>query len=518
MGHCTTLKNRNRVKGNKVLLFNPWSAKYGYRIPNSILQVAASIDGKLEYVFVDGNRENNPWQVIEHHLSSGAFKYFGSTVMPGPQLKQAIPFTKKIKEQFPGIITIWGGYFPSNQFKTCIESGFVDYIIDGPGDNAFPRLLHCLENNQALDQVPNLIYSKSGQILKTPKEQIPDQDSLPPLPYTKLHEQYPLKGYLKKTFLGSRTAAYHSSFGCPFTCSFCAVVPIYNARWKAKSAVNVYKDIKYLIDVHSANAVEFHDNNFFVSEKRTVEFSELIIKEKIQWWGEGRIDTINKYRDSSLALMKEAGCKMIFFGAETSNDSILKQMDKGGTQTAQQIIDFAKRIKKFGIIPEYSFVLGMPGESEEKVNEQIDNDIQFIKHIKRVNPETEIIIYIYSPVPTEGSELYEAVKKAGFQFPQSLEDWLNPEWENFDLRRNPLTPWLKPYMVDKIQGFETVLNSYYPTISDYKLSALQRKIMKALSSLRYKINFFNYPYELKALQKFWLQYKRPETEGFFMEQ
>jgi anaerobic magnesium-protoporphyrin IX monomethyl ester cyclase len=502
---------------NKVLLFNPWSAKYGYRIPNSILQVGASIEGKYEYVFVDGNREKNPWTTIRKHLDTGAFKYFGSTVMPGPQLKQAIPFTKQLKERYPNIKTIWGGYFASNQYKTCIESGYVDYIIDGPGDRAFPMLLDQLEKLEGLDTIPNLIYRTHGEIVRNHKEALLDQDDLPELPYEKLHKTYSFKGYLKKTFLGNRTAAYHSSFGCPFTCSFCAVVPIYNARWKGKSAGNIYKDIKYLIDAHGADAVEFHDNNFFVNEKRTVEFSNLVKNENINWWGEGRIDTINKYSDSSLLAMREAGCKMIFFGAETSNDDILKQMDKGGTQTAQQIREFAARMKDFDIIPEYSFVLGLPAKKEEEVNAQIDRDIKFIREIKEINPATEIIIYLYSPVPTEGSELFEAVKNAGFSFPQKLDDWLNPEWENFDLRRNPLTPWLKPYMIDKIQGFETVLNSYYPTISDFKLTTLQRRIMKALAALRYKFNIVQFPYELKLIQKFWLRYRQPETEGFYME-
>jgi anaerobic magnesium-protoporphyrin IX monomethyl ester cyclase len=502
---------------NGVILFNPWSARYGYRIPNSILQVAASIDGEHEYVFVDGNREKDPWSILHKHLASGKFRYFGCTVMPGPQLRQAIPFTKKIKQLYPHIITIWGGYFASNQYKVCIESGFVDYIIDGPGDNAFPALLTALESRRELATISNLIYKKEGIIQKTAKESLLDQDTLPSLPYQKLHHAYPLSGYLKKTFLGNRTAAYHSSVGCPFTCSFCAVVPIYNARWKGKSATTIYNDVRYLIDHHQADAVEFHDNNFFVSEKRTVEFSKLVSNDSISWWGEGRIDTIDKYSDESLQLMKQAGCKMIFFGAETGNDSILKSMDKGGTQTADQIKRFAERMGKIGIIPEYSFVLGMPAETEEIVNKQIDDDISFIQEIKRINPETEIIVYIYSPVPTEGSELYESVKKAGFNFPLTLEDWLQPQWENFDLRRNPLTPWLKPYMVDKIQGFETVLNAYYPTVSDFKVSAFQRNAMRALSSWRYKHKLFHFPYELKALQKFWLRYRQPEVEGFSME-
>lgn len=151
--------------------------------------------------------------------------------------------------------------------------------------------------------------------------------------------------------------------------------------------------------------------------------------------GEGRIDTIDQYSDSTLSLMREAGCRMIFFGAESGNDTILKQMDKGGKQTAQQIKRFAARMKQFDIIPEYSFVLGMPADTPKKVMDQIDADIQFIKEIKDINPATEIIIYIYSPVPTEGSELFKRITAAGFSFPQKLEDWLSPQWRYFDLRK-----------------------------------------------------------------------------------
>ncbi len=504
---------------NKIILFNPFAAKNGYRIPNSILQIAASINGQYEFVFVDGNREKDPWEKIKSYLDTGEYKYFGCTVMPGPQLRQAIPYAKKIREEYPEVINIWGGYFASNQYQSALNSGFVDFIINGQGDYAFPKLLDQLTSGQGdFGSINNLMYKKGDEIIITKKEFVSDQDGLPDLPYQRLDEYYPLKGYLKKTFLGNRTAAYHASIGCPFTCSFCAVVPIYNARWKSKSAENIYKDVKYLIEEHGADAIEFHDNNFFVNEKMVVEFSQLIKKHNIQWWGEGRIDTVNKYKDESLKIMREAGCKMIFFGAESSNDEILEQMDKGGTQTVQQIRDFAARMKRFDIIPEYSFVLGIPLKTEQEVSTQIDRDIAFIKEVKTINPATEIIIYLYSPVPAEGTELYEAVKKAGFSFPEKLEDWLNTEWQDFDLRRNPLTPWLKPYMVDKIQGFETVLNAQYPTASDYKLTNLQRKVMKKASSIRYNANLYKWPYELKVLQKFWLRYRRPETEGFAMEE
>ena len=498
---------------NKILFFNPRALKYKPRIPNSILSVASSVEGLYDYMIVDGNLETDPSEKIFEYLATGEFKYFGCTCMPGPQLKQAIPISKKIRENFPGVTIIWGGYFPSNQPKVVLESGYVDFIINGPGEKCFPQLIDALENNTSYKQIHNLIYKDGNSIIKTERDNLYDMDALPALPYERLNTFYSLQHYLGKTYLGTKTIAYHSSMGCPFTCSFCAVVPIYNARWRGKSADGIYKDIKFLKEKYNGNAIEFHDNNFFVSEKRTVEFAKLIKPENMVWWGEGRIDTINKYSDESLAIMRDAGCKMIFFGAETGNDTVLKKMDKGGTQSGKQIREFAARMAKFDIIPEYSFVLGIPGDSEEEVNKQIDEDIAFIKEIKQINPKTEIIIYVYSPVPAEGTDMYNKVLASGFHFPSTLEDWISPHWENFDLRKNPLTPWLTPEMIDKIKDFEVVLNGYYPTVSDVRMNNIKRKLIHAISAIRYKTNFYWKPYEIKAIQSLW-KYRQPEIEGF----
>ncbi|MGH1366279.1 MAG: B12-binding domain-containing radical SAM protein [Calditrichia bacterium] len=502
------------MSDNGVILFNPRSANSKYRIPNTILQLGAALEGRFEYVFVDGNRETDPWQTLTTYLDSGKFRYFACTTMPAQQLKEAIPFTKRIRQAYPDITIIWGGYFATNQCKVVLESRYVDYVVAGPGDVTFPALLEVLDAGKSPADIQNLIFLKDGTLHRTPKEPLLDQDKLPRLPYKKLHSTYSMNDYLGNTYLGSKTAAYHSSVGCPFTCSFCAVVPIYNARWRGKSAESIYNDAKFLKDNYGANAIEFHDNNFFVSEKRTVAFSKLIQPENMVWWGEARIDTMSKYSDESLSILRDAGCKMIFFGAETGSDEVLKRMNKGGTQTGQQIKDFAARMAKFDIVPEYSFVLGTPGDTPEQVMKQIDEDINFIKEVKEINPATEIIIYVYSPVPTEGSELYESVKDSGFEFPQTLDDWINPRWENFDLRKNPMTPWLTAEMVDKIMNFETVLNAYYPTASDIKLTDFQRKTMRMLSNLRYKLNWFWKPYELRVLQSRWLRYRQPEIEGF----
>jgi hypothetical protein len=109
--------------------------------------------------------------------------------------------------------------------------------------------------------------------------------------------------------------------------------------------------------------------------------------------------------------------------------------------------------------------------------------------------------------------MYNKVLQSGFHFPEKLEDWISPQWENFDLRKNPLTPWLTPEMTNKIKDFETVLNSYYPTVSDVKLTRLKRKVLRMIALPRYKTGVYRKPFELKALQLLW-KYRQPEIEGF----
>ncbi len=250
---------------NEVIIFNPKSADVKYRIPNSVIQVAGSIDGDYDWLIIDGNREKDPLEKILASITPYT-KYFGLSVMPGPQLKQAIPFSKIIKQKFPHIIIVWGGYFASNQYKTVLESGFIDFVINGPGDYAFPALLKALDNHLPFDEIENLIFLREGKIIKTKKAELVNYDDLKPMPYMKFDTLYSIEKYLVKTYLGKRTFGYHSSFGCPFTCSFCAVVPIYNAKWKGMSAANIYKDIQFVKQKWKIDSIEFHDNNFFVSD------------------------------------------------------------------------------------------------------------------------------------------------------------------------------------------------------------------------------------------------------------
>jgi radical SAM superfamily enzyme YgiQ (UPF0313 family) len=121
-------------------------------------------------------------------------------VKPGPQLKQAIQFSKRIREEFPDVHIVWGGYFASNQAKVCLESKFVDVVVNGSGGKCFPELVkRWSAGNIEWNDIPNLIFKHDGKLVTTRKDEIYDQDSLPALPFDRLARFYSLDKYLGKT-------------------------------------------------------------------------------------------------------------------------------------------------------------------------------------------------------------------------------------------------------------------------------------------------------------------------------
>jgi anaerobic magnesium-protoporphyrin IX monomethyl ester cyclase len=90
---------------------------------------------------------------------------------------------------------------------------------------------------------------------------------------------------------------------------------------------------------------------------------------EMAWWGEGRIDTLMQYSDRTWALMRDAGLKMVFLGAESGSMTTLKRMDKGGQMSPDKTLAIVTKMKQYGIVPELSFVMGNPPEPEKDAQE-----------------------------------------------------------------------------------------------------------------------------------------------------
>jgi hypothetical protein len=220
-----------------------------------------------------------------------------------------------------------------------------------------------------------------------------------------------MERYFHKHYLGDRVATHHSSFGCPFACNFCAVVGMANRKWVAQSPERSARCSRSSARSHGADAVQFHDMDFFISEARTQAIADRLTPLGMAWWALGRVDELMRYRE-----------RRGRDEAERIEDGVLRRRvgidrhaeahEQGRHRSAELTIELAARMKTHGIVPEFSFVVGNPPDPEA----DLAQTLSFIRQIKQVNAATEIILYVYSPVPMDGT-FYEAAQHEGSSFP-----------------------------------------------------------------------------------------------------
>ncbi len=104
--------------------------------------------------------------------------------------------------------------------------------------------------------------------------------------------------------------------------------------------------------------------------------------------------------DSFMERLKKSGCYLLSFGAESGSPAILKKIQKD--INAEEILNSAKLCLKHNIIPQYSFMIGLPGESKKDMKltlKLIDKLVKLSDKVQILGPQA------FRPYP--GSPLYE---------------------------------------------------------------------------------------------------------------
>ncbi|MBI3696652.1 MAG: B12-binding domain-containing radical SAM protein [Acidobacteria bacterium] len=489
-----------------IFFLNPRAAKpKNRRFPLSILALAAVVEGREDYAIFDGNIDPDPWESIDRASIDQARRQkpaelLAVTVMPGPQMVAAIPVCRAFRERYPAAPIVWGGYFPSLYTDAALNAKYVDFVVRGQGEETFVELLAALRGKQDFSGIRGLSYKdRFGLHVHNPERPLRSPGDFPWYPYHRLETAK----YLLRTFLGSRTAVHQASIGCPFRCNFCGVVPVFD-REKMEPPERTAAILGHLKQQYGADAVQFYDNNFFLREDHTAELAERLAPLEMRWWCEGRIDTVLGYSDRTWEKLRRAGSAMIFFGAESGSDEVLRQMNKN--LKAEQTLALAARIRQFGIIPEFSFILGNPQDPERDTR----RSIEFIRKIKRINPEAEIIVQHYIPTPQRDG-MYGGIE-GQIQFPATLEEWATERWYNFTTRIDPHLPWLPERIRRRIDDFELVVNSRWPTVQDIYLRRWGRSLLQSLSAWRYALGIYGFPVELEWAHKI-VNLRKPRLES-----
>jgi radical SAM superfamily enzyme YgiQ (UPF0313 family) len=485
-----------------IILYYPKLAKpKNRRFPLSVLALAAVLEGREEYEIVDGNLDSDPDASIRALCRSHRVELLGVSVMPGPQMVSAMNSCKLFRAEFPRVPIVWGGYFPSVYKDAALNAEYIDFAARGQGENTLLELIEALRGNRDLSTIAGLSYKDSNGTHRHNGERgMLGPDAFPWSPFHRL----PVEKYLRPSYFGNRTAAHQASIGCPFQCRFCAIGVAFGSKEKMESPARTEAIMRHLVENYGVDGVQFYDMNFFMREDHTVELMNRLAPLNLRWWCEGRIDTISRYSHATLNAIRRAGCAMIFYGAESGSDWVLKEMNKG--ITTDQTIEVAIRMAEVGIVPEFSFVVGNPGDPERDTRATIE----FIRRIKRLNAASEIIIQHYTPVP-QPKAMYGNVDSK-VTFPSTPEEWASKRWYDFTVRVNPSMPWMKDSTKKLIDNFETVVACRWPTVQDTQAPAWSRRLLKLLSSWRYAARVYGFPLELRLAHEF-IQLRKPKVES-----
>ena len=486
-----------------IVLLHPRATKpKNRRFPLAVLSIAAVLEGREEYAIVDGNLDPDPAATLDRIVERHGVELLAVAVMPGPQMVAAIALCKEFRRKHPSVPVVWGGYFPSLYTDAALNAPYVDFAVRGQGEETFLELLRALRSGRRFAGVAGLSYKDDfGLHVHNPARPLRSPGNFPWLPYHRLEQA---DRYLLPTFLGKRTAVHQASIGCPYRCQFCGVVPLFDGRQKTEEPARTAAVLAHLQRTYGADAVQFYDNNFFLSESHTRDLAERLVPLGMRWWAEGRIDAVLRYSTATLQALRRSGAAMIFFGAESGSDEVLAQMNK--RITSAQTLELAARIREFGIVPEFSFVVGNPADPERDTRDTI----RFIRRIKELNPDAEIIVQHYIPTPHPDG-MYGGVD-GQIEFPRTPEEWASDRWYNFTVRKDPLLPWLPRGVKRRIDDFELVINSRWPTMQDIHLPRWGRVLLKSLSGWRYALGVYERPFELEWAQKL-VALRKPRLES-----
>jgi radical SAM superfamily enzyme YgiQ (UPF0313 family) len=292
------------------------------------------------------------------------------------------------------IITVFGGphatFFPEMIGENC-----VDVICIGEGEEALAELADKIDKNEDYSEILNFwVKSGIGITRNGVRPLVENLDNLP-FPDRDLYfKKYPDLNLSRQTFITGR--------GCPYECSYCfnrSFMNIYKERGRYirwRSAGNIVKEMEECKNKYNFKTVYFQDD-VFTLQPGLAGLLE-IYKQKIglRYVCLSRIELLDKKK---LALLKESGCKRIFFGIEAGNPNIRKDILKRSLSN-DTIIEKAMLIKNYGIKFRTYNMLGIPGESLENIYETFELNIK----IKTDYPWCSIL----TPYPgTEMAKIFE---------------------------------------------------------------------------------------------------------------
>jgi anaerobic magnesium-protoporphyrin IX monomethyl ester cyclase len=342
------------------------------------------------------------WENIEQAIRKYSPEILGISCSYSVDINNAKKIAEIVKRvaQIPVII---GGAHCSGLPLETLEEENIDYVAIGEGEETLSLLLQSIKKGEEPSHLDGLGYKKNGKLIVNPKRKFISQ--LDELPFPARH-LFSMDKYINSKrihgFQLKRTpyTTMITSRGCPNRCVFCTIHTIWGRKWRSRDPIRVVDEIEYLVKEYGIREIHFEDDNISLSKTRMARICDEIVNRKLDIsWATPNGISVNTLDRDLIANMKKSGCYRLFLAIESGNQFVLDHIIKKGL-SLEKVKAVSSVLKEFDIEVNGCFVIGLPGETKEHIQDTID-------FAMRLGLDT-VAFSIATPYP--GSELYEMCK------------------------------------------------------------------------------------------------------------
>lgn len=321
------------------------------------------------------------------------------------QIKAAGLIAKQIKMKFPNSkICVGGPHVTAIPKESLNEFKALDFVICGEGESIISEIVIKLKEGRDIAGIKGVVTRETGDFAWNFCENIEE------LPFPAWEEfdiskypgLYPHRTKLELPMVSGR--------GCPFNCVFCCRALGKKAR--KRSVKSVIAEIERNVEVFGCESISFMDDTFLINIQWGEEFFAAMeakkLNKKVTWSCSTRVDNLTP---ELLIKMKQSGCYYVFYGIESGNEDTLKIIKKSITlDKVNKVVNWSKDA---GIIPVGAFIIGLPGDTEKHVM----NNIAFATELNLFSVTFPIA------VPFPGTELREMALRNEFGMKILSNNW-----------------------------------------------------------------------------------------------
>ncbi len=452
--------------------------------PLSLLAIARMVADDYDVRILSAVVDENYTEQILAACSDALL--FAVSSMTCYQIRDGLDVSAAVKEQYPELPIVWGGYHPSTMPEQTILNPNIDIVVRGQGEYTFQELVHRLSDGRSLEGLPGITYKEPERghgrerargwmqthglermkVITNPDREFADINEFCDMPYHLIE----MERYIKSYRFGNRCIDYETSRGCLARCFFCSEPLFCKHKWTALTPERTVSEIEKLHTEYGIDTFMIRDSDFFVSIRRISAIAELLIERDLNLnlvSVNGRMERLHRLDDGVWELLRRAGLREVFIGFESGYQPSLDAMGKGAS--VDHILKCTHSCARHDIDLRGSFMVGIPGidtkteiaHTFEMMNRMID-----IFHEESDLAKLDFLLSFFVPYP--GTPLYQRCIEVGFLQLNSLEEW--GDFDQFDFH----TPWVSDGCYELTKEFREKLpcnsgmnydewNEYYPS-------------------------------------------------------